>query len=143
MEEKQENKHIDNDISTNQDDVYVPSQLDRKKASFMYILLWIFIYLSKKQYLNEQFVENKYISFHLRQSIWIRTIIFVSFPVLLFFSFIPVFRYIVSFLLFLFEVLILLYFAKMAWDWKYLQQTKKSEFMFFYKLWDWVLSLFD
>ncbi len=130
-------------------DAYIPSQVDRKKAVFMYILLWIFIYLSKnwkektlnKEW-NNELSENVYMSYHVRQSIWIRTVIFVSLPVLLLFSFVPFFRYFVSFLLFLLEIIILVYFIKMAWEWKY-QQWKKSGFVFFHKLWDWILELFD
>lgn len=129
--------------------VYVPSQVDRKKASFMYILLWIFIYLSQSwkeneqdQKWNDKVFENVYLSYHIRQSIWIRTVIFVSLPVILLFSFISFFRYLVSFLLLLLEIVILIYSMKIAREWKY-QQWKKSVFIFFYKLWSWVLELFS
>lgn len=117
---------------------YVPSESERKKVVICYFLLWIVIFLNKKNI-------TKYEIFHLRQSIWWWTVFFLFFIVSMIFVFIPFIR-ILPILGFIAMFVLWIIFVKQAWEWKYVVEInwdKKILAPFFVWIGNWILELFD
>ncbi len=120
---------------------YVPSQIDRKRAVLMYLLIGLLFYLSWKNKLN-----NDYLLYHFYIAFWLWIVFMIVFPIIITFMFLPFFRWFVSFLLILIELWLWAYLIKMAWDWKYynVDSLSKNTFLnFFYKLGVWAYWLFE
>jgi len=117
---------------------YVPSESERKKVLVCYFLLWIVMFLNKKEI-------TQYEIFHLRQSIWWWTVFFLFFIISMVFIFIPFIR-IIPILLFIAIFVLWIIFVKQAWEWKYVVEINwenKILAPFFVWIGTWVLELFD
>lgn len=118
------------------DEWYVPSALERKRALFMYLLVWIFAMFGKDEI-------TKYEMFHFKQSIW-WWVLFLPFILLsILFLMIPFVR-IIFVIILLLMLWIFVFFIKQSWDWDYVYwKDKKIVVPLFSYLWWWVVDIFE
>ena len=121
-----------------EDDYYIPSETERKRAMLMYFLMWIMGTLSKK-------ILSSYELFHLKQAMWWWNIFFILLVVLVMFFLIPIVWYI-TVLIFFIMLLLWCFFLKQARDWTYFVGSGRGSkifFPFFYWVWAWIISVFE
>lgn len=117
------------------DQKYVPSALERKKAILMYFLLGIFITTINKK-------ATMYEMFHLKQAMWLWTVLIAIFVSSLFMMFIPFVKVIPVFLLF-FMLIFFVLFIKQAWEWYYTLNSDRTLLPIFYWIWGWIVDIFE
>ncbi len=122
-------------INSNDNNVYVPSSVEKKRALIMYFLFGIMIVIADKK-------TNDFEYFHLKQAIWWWISFMVFLVVSLFILFLPLIKY-VGILLLLVLMGIFVILAKQAWDGKYHPDLKGYPLAIFPSLWTWLLSLFE
>jgi len=134
----EESAQIDQDVTSGEVDawtLYVPSSTEKKRAVVMYVLFGIVMTLNKKELSVFEY-------YHLKQASgwWVTFVfLFLASAILLL---IPVIKYL--WLIPLVAMLLLLwYFIKNAFDWKYASGSKKWPLDIFGWIGAWLLSLFE
>lgn len=125
--------------STNIQQEYVPSSLEKKRVVLAYALLGIFVYMTKKE-------VSVYEQYHVQFATWW----WMLFVVVVLVSIVPLL--LVPFLLGIFVVIlcyiplfaVLLYTIKQARDGKYIdKKTKETPVAFIPGIWGWFFDVFD
>lgn len=115
---------------------YVPSELERKKSLMMYVVRWILLSLS-------QWKASRYEQFHLKQSLWRRTMAFLLLIPALVLSFVPYIK-ILPLLAYLGLLAVWVIFFIQARNGTYTSFDKERPFLpVFSGFGEWVLSIFD
>jgi len=114
--------------------MYVPWSVEKKRCVMMYLLIWIFLHLSNKK-------TTVFELFHLKQSLWWWILFVFLFFLLAILMFIPLIRVVVRLFLF---VMLLLWgrFVKLVRNGRYGVQ-EGSLLSVFYGIWSRVLDIFD
>lgn len=125
---------INVDIQPSQQEQYIPSSVEKKKALMMYFLFGIIIVISNKKVSDFEF-------FHVKQAMgrWMIFILSILLSVVI--LFIPIIKIIaIIWLLLVMGVFAVL--AKQARDGKYYQDVTKYSLGLFPSLWAWLFGLF-
>lgn len=116
-------------------EVYVPSSTEKKRAVMMYLLIGIIIVAFNNQ------KKTDFEQFHLKQSIWWRSVFLLLVVVTSLFMFIPFIKYI-PILAVIIMVAFLALFVKKARDGKY-AIAQENKLAIFVGLGGWIMTLFE
>ncbi len=114
---------------------YIPSAIERKRSVLIYFLIWIILTISRGK-------VSSYELYHLKQSIWWRSLFVLSLVVSVFIVFVPVLRWL-PILLYMFLLGVLIFYVKQANDWYYASNQEEMTMQVFYSIGDWVFNVFD